>query len=228
MPVIIAGYIKARVTTLPDVGDLTSQERTELRKEFKSICRRGNDNKGDAGDDTISAKDLALLCFDLKIDLKEPELQSAIDAADKDKDISEGGKSTLNFEEFLIMIHDAEDGGASPKSEPRKASLSMVVQAFDNKRHVQATYALAGVLVFLMYPGICQLSFAALRCRTLPGDVSVLEADYSIDCNSTEYRSFFCASLNSNAGAAFQQILYLCTGMFRVSSSNLLLRSCEQ
>ena len=35
-----------------------------------------------------------------------------------------------------------------------------------------------------------QTAFAALRCRDLGESVSVLEADYRIDCNSSDYQTF--------------------------------------
>ena len=39
-------------------------------------------------------------------------------------------------------------------------------------------------------PGVCQTAFAALRCRELGEGVSVLEADYTVDCNSSDYQMF--------------------------------------
>merc|ERR1712166_554493 len=42
-----------------------------------------------------------------------------------------------------------------------------------------------------MYPSLCTTAFGALRCRQLGSDVSVLMADYSIDCNSLDYQIFF-------------------------------------
>ena len=188
---VLYGICNARRWHLPNVDDLTPAQRSELRHEFESICRMGNDGHDDDG--TISAQDLLLTCIDLKIDLQEEDIQQAIDAVDVDGDVSEG-KSTLNFEEFLIVLHDDNDNmGVMRQS--RKPSLAIVVEAFERRRHVQVTYALVGVIVFLLYPGICQLSFAALRCRSLPGDVLVLEADYSINCNSDAYRTFYLFAL---------------------------------
>jgi hypothetical protein len=182
---ILYGVYKARRWHLPNVDDLTPAQRTELRHEFESISRRANENHNDDG--TISANDLLLTCIDLKIDLDEEAIQQAIDAVDLDGDKSEG-KMTLNFEEFLIVLHD--DSGAGDGH-----SLAMVMESFERRRHVQGTYALVGIMIFLMYPGICQLSFAALRCRSLPGDSFVLEADYAIDCNSDTYASFYLFAL---------------------------------
>jgi hypothetical protein len=49
---------------------------------------------------------------------------------------------------------------------------------------------MVSVIVFLLYPGVCQTAFSALRCRDLAPGLSVLLQDYTIDCNSEEYQIF--------------------------------------
>jgi Leucine-rich repeat (LRR) protein len=50
----------------------------------------------------------------------------------------------------------------------------------------QAVNALFFV-VMLMYPQVSQRSLSALNCRQISASVTVLEADYSVDCDSVEY-----------------------------------------
>ena len=57
-------------------------------------------------------------------------------------------------------------------------------------RYKQSIFALIGVMVFLLYPGLCQLSFSALKCRTISPELQVLEADCNIDCTSDTYQLF--------------------------------------
>jgi len=49
---------------------------------------------------------------------------------------------------------------------------------------------MVSTIVFMLYPGVCQTAFAALRCRQLSPEISVLEADYNIECTSSTYQTF--------------------------------------
>jgi len=46
------------------------------------------------------------------------------------------------------------------------------------------------VVVFLVYPGVCNESFSIFACRTLDGDVSLLRSDYRVSCTDSEHSVF--------------------------------------
>jgi hypothetical protein len=46
------------------------------------------------------------------------------------------------------------------------------------------------VIIFLIYPGVCNEAFSMYNCRALDGDLTVLHMDYRIDCSSTVH-SFY-------------------------------------
>ena len=56
-------------------------------------------------------------------------------------------------------------------------------------------YTLVELIIFVLYPGVCNTCFSALFCRDLSPDIAVLGVDYSIDCSSDTYRSFFFVAL---------------------------------
>jgi hypothetical protein len=50
------------------------------------------------------------------------------------------------------------------------------------------------VIIFVLYPGICNEAFSMFNCRDLDGDVRVLQTDYGVDCNSPRHAHYKFAS----------------------------------
>jgi hypothetical protein len=46
------------------------------------------------------------------------------------------------------------------------------------------------VIIFVLYPGICNEAFSMFNCRGLDGSLSVLETDYSVDCNLPQHARY--------------------------------------
>ena len=120
----------------------------------------------------MTAGDISACCDDIGVDMSIDEIEAIILEGDKNH------SGALGFDQFLDILHAGS--GKFPE----------LITAFDRRRHMQGVYAIVGVIVFMLYPGVCQTAFAALRCRDLGDGVSVLEADYAIECESSKYQLF--------------------------------------
>ena len=173
IPVIVAVFLfaysawKARQHKMPEVGGLSLKQRKHLLDEYESLAARGGPE-----DNQVTASDIAGCCEDLDVDMSHEEIDTIMRNADKDAD------GHISFEEFVHILH--EGSGKFPE----------LIGAFEMRRHMQSVNAMVSVIVFLLYPGVCQTAFSALRCRDLAPGLSVLLQDYTIDCNSEEYQIF--------------------------------------
>ena len=159
---------------VPDVDSMTDRERSYLHDEYVSLATRVKESDSSRRSESeVTAYDIAGCCEDLGIEMTEAEIDEIIIAGD------ESHNGELSFDEFIHILQLGE--GKFPE----------LIEAFDTRRHMQSVNALVSVVVFIMYPSLCTTAFGALRCRQLESDVSVLMADYSIDCNSLDYETFF-------------------------------------
>lgn len=174
LPIIVISLIFAyswwsvsRQTTLPDRDSMTEKEKLNLRDEYDGLAARGDEDN-----DEVTVQDIKNCCTDLGIDMTEEEIDQIVSEGDDDHD------GALSFEEFLDCIFHGS------------GKFQELVVAYDRRRHMQGVYAIVSVVVFMLYPSVCQTAFAALRCRDLGEGVSRLEADYTVDCTSEEYQMF--------------------------------------
>lgn len=158
---------KASQYVLPNLDSLTHKQRKNLRDEYESLAHRGGPENNE-----VTAADIAACCEDIGVNMSEAEIAEIIKSGDESND------GSLSFEEFLSILHAGT------------GKFSQMIEAFDRRRHMQGVFAIVGVVVFMLYPGVCQTAFAALRCRDLGPGLSVLEADYNVDCNSDDYQLF--------------------------------------
>jgi ABC-type sugar transport system permease subunit len=166
---IFFGYSawKASKYKLPNLDTLTHKQRKNLRDEYESLAKRGGPENNE-----VTAGDISACCDDIGVDMSIDEIEAIILEGDKNH------SGALGFDQFLDILHAGS--GKFPE----------LITAFDRRRHMQGVYAIVGVIVFMLYPGVCQTAFAALRCRDLGDGVSVLEADYAIECESSKYQLF--------------------------------------
>lgn len=175
LPIIIIGLVFAysilslRNSKLPDRASLTEKQLMNLRDEYEGLASRDSLH---GEEEEVTAADIAACCEELGIDMSHDVIDSIIREGD------ESGDGKLSFEEFLDLLY--RGSGKFPE----------LVAAYDKRRHMQGVYAIVSVIVFMLYPGVCQTAFASLRCRDIGKGVSVLEADYTIDCNSSNYQIF--------------------------------------
>jgi hypothetical protein len=173
LPIIVIGLVFAYSQwsvsrlKLPDKESLTEKAKINLRDEYESLAQRGGPEN-----DEVTAEDIAACCSDLGIAMTKEEIDEIIRGAD------DSHSGALSFEEFLDCVFAGS--GKFPE----------LVASYDRRRHTQGVYAIVSVVVFMLYPGVCQTAFAALRCRDLGDGVSVLEIDYNVDCNSSDYQIF--------------------------------------
>jgi len=164
-----------RVVTVID-ANWHGMVKVDMEGETKTYTRidlivEGKENRSTNDATTISPANLAGLCRDMEIDINEDEIKEIMKAEDTD------GDGTLDFDEFLSLLNGAGAGRE-------------LVEVFEKRSYKLAVYSATGIVVFLLYPGICKTCFKALSCRQLGPGLSVLYADYSVDCNSTEYLIF--------------------------------------
>eukprot|EP01043_Picozoa_sp_COSAG02_P022872 COSAG02_NODE_1203_length_13900_cov_11.040287_7_plen_880_part_00 len=173
IPVIVIalffGYSswKASQYQLPDLAALTHKQRKNLRDEYESLSKRGGPENNE-----VTAADIAACCEDIGVDMSVTEIETIISEGDKNH------SGALDFEQFLAVLNTGS------------GKFSDMIIVFDRRRHMQGVFAIVGVVIFMLYPGVCQTAFAALRCRDLGPGVSVLEADYNVDCTSSKYELF--------------------------------------
>ena len=166
---LVFSILKARNTVLPDLDDLTHKQRVLLREEYDSLSMRGGPDESE-----VTAADIYACCQDVGVDMSTEEIEQLILEGDANH------SGALTFDEFLAILHLPASASKFPE----------LILAFDRRRHTQSIYAMVSTIVFMLYPGVCQTAFAALRCRQLTPEISVLEADYNIECTSSTYQAF--------------------------------------
>lgn len=173
IPIIVLALVfaysswKSSRYQLPDKDSMTEKQRKSLRDEYEGLAARGGPE-----DNEVTAADIAACCEDLGIEMTHEEIDTIIRDGDEDH------SGALSFEQFLHEVYAGS--GKFPD----------LVAAYDRRRHEQSVYAIISVVIFMLYPGVCQTAFAALRCRDLGEGVSTLEADYNVDCSSSDYLIF--------------------------------------
>ena len=143
--------------------------------------------KIDGDGDGVELEEIRALVNKIDPDITDEQITTLFSAADKD------GSGAINFDEFLAAVQTPSDNGVD--------FSTVIVKA----RQAQITADAIGrvfLLVFLLYPGVTNKILEAFACRDLgpsgggPGGapevtISVLQADYTIDCNSAEYTSLW-------------------------------------
>ena len=71
------------------------------------------------------------------------------------------------------------------------------------------------VVIFLVYPGVCNQAFSMFNCRELDRGARVLLLDYSIECNTATHMSFQAVAVVVVAVFAFGTPVYLIALMIR-------------
>jgi hypothetical protein len=151
--------------------------------------------------------------MNLSLSDRSEDVQKLMAALDKDS------SGSISFDEFLHALATGEEGltklviafnkrrrrhqarhGPRARTTDSAAHCKIFTRAIavaDTRlvgQHRQA-YTFVELIIFVLYPGVCNTCFSALFCRDLSPDVAVLGVDYSIDCGSDTYGSFFYVAL---------------------------------
>eukprot|EP01046_Picozoa_sp_COSAG06_P031452 COSAG06_NODE_3065_length_5901_cov_5.700965_2_plen_1264_part_00 len=132
--------------------------------------------KFDQDGDGIGLNEVASIVQRINPDTTPEQIEAIFRSADKD------GSNVITFDEFYEATQGSGDGKARDTGE--MLDLGLVVKQHLKSSRQSDALTKVFLLVFLLYPGLTNKIFEGLICRDLGGEPlsSVLEVDYSIDC----------------------------------------------
>merc|ERR1711964_109198 len=94
------------------------------------------------------------------------------------------GSGHIDFEEFLAAVSAADD-------ETTHLDLGILVKKKAQANIRDAATGRLFLVVFLLYPSLTNKILQGFACRQIGEDTSILNADYAMDCESSDYNFLF-------------------------------------
>lgn len=202
----IFSYYWYKSTVKVDFENLTNVQTHHLKQEFDMIAEQGKDKNAM---DVVGADDIKAICDDLGIEIPHTD----IDEIFKDFKSNDRLKATkdreLNFYEFIDVCAESDQIFATRKDVDGSAigKFSHIVHKFEFQRHKLDALHAFYLVIFLLFPAICQACFAAFRYRAIgmhphhgahavvldnhqPNYLQILDTDYSVDVDSDAFHTF--------------------------------------
>jgi hypothetical protein len=157
-------------------GDDEEKQKEHVREMFQAF---------DTNDDGITLPEVDAVLVQL-----DPEASAEVAAkifAMADVDAS----GVIDFAEFYSAVTHPEAG------EGLDMDLAALVKRTEQNAVRATAVSRLFLLIFLLYPSLTNKIFEAFACRDLGPGLSVLQADYTVDCGSDEYAALFafCSAL---------------------------------
>jgi hypothetical protein len=162
-------------------GDDEEKQKKHISEMFQDLVTDTND------DGRLHAKKL--------VGIKLPEVEALLAKLDPEASAEVAakifatadadGSGIIDFKEFYGAVMRPEAG------EGLDMNLAALVKRAEKNAVRAAAVSRLFLLIFLIYPSLTNKIFEAFACRDLGPGLSVLQADYTVDCGSDEYLALF-------------------------------------
>ena len=140
--------------------------KTHLERHFRRLDPNGNG---------IQLSELRVFMEQLEVPPAEDILSQLFDRADTNN------SGVIDFSEFYEAITHPDTTTSF------EFNFAALIKQYEQAKIKAAAIGRLFLLIFLVYPSLTNRIFEGFQCRVLAPGISVLQSDYTIDCNSDQY-----------------------------------------